>query len=272
VQCPDGEPLRVLFERAGLPRFELSDELAACYGGPLGFARPRLFANFVSSADGVVSLGEGPESGGVISGKNAADRFLMGLLRACADAVLIGAGTFRASGGHVWHPECVYPVAADQFAALRKRLGLSPMPRLVLVSGSGELDGAHPALKHDALVVTTPEGEMELRRRAPPSVRTVVIDRHPIPLAAALEAVRAEGCATILSEGGPSLVAQLVADSLLDELFLTVSPRLFGRYPADGRKALIDGVDLASSPRALDLLSARQHGSFLFLRYALARR
>jgi len=96
-----------------------------------------------------------------------------------------------------------------------------------------------------------------------------VIDRHPIPLAAALEAVRAEGCANILSEGGPTLVAQLVADGLVDELFLTVSPRLFGRYPGDGRKALIEGVDLPSSPRSLDLLSARQHGSFLFLRYAL---
>jgi riboflavin biosynthesis pyrimidine reductase len=103
-------------------------------------------------------------------------------------------------------------------------------------------------------------------------VSTVVIDRNPIPLAAALEAVRAQGCATILTEGGPSLVAKLVAEGLLDELFLTVSPRLFGRYPGDRRKSLIDGVDLSGSPRPLDLLSVRQHGSFLFLRYVLGGR
>jgi riboflavin biosynthesis pyrimidine reductase len=272
VQSPDGEPLRVLYERDGLPRFDLPDELSACYGGGIGFARPRLFANFVSSVDGVVALPGGPESGGVVSGKNAADRFVMGLLRACADAVLIGAGTFRASGGHLWHPDRVYPPGATAFAALRTRLGLSPEPRLVLISASGELDGSHPALKHDTLVVTTRAGEAELRRRAPPSVRALIVDRNPIPLAAALEALRAEGCATILTEGGPTLAGELVAQGLLDELFLTTSPRLFGRFHGDGRKALLDGVDLSRSPRTLELLSARRHGSFLFLRYELGRR
>src|SRR5205814_8393664 len=51
-------------------------------------------ANFVESLDGVVALPEARgESGGVVSGGSEADRFIMGLLRACADAVLIGAGT-----------------------------------------------------------------------------------------------------------------------------------------------------------------------------------
>jgi riboflavin biosynthesis pyrimidine reductase len=207
----------------------------------------------------------------VISGKNAADRFVMGLLRACADAVLIGAGTFRASGAHLWHPDRIYPTGAQAFAKLRSRLGSSPEPRLVLVSASGELQGDHPALKHDTLVVTTRAGEAEIRRRAPPSVRALVVDRNPIPLAAALEAVRAEGCATILTEGGPTLAGELVAQGLLDELFLTVSPRLFGRFSGDDRKSLLDAVDPSGFPRPLELLSARQHGSFLFLRYALGR-
>jgi riboflavin biosynthesis pyrimidine reductase len=273
MQSPDGEPLRLLFERSDLPRFDVPDELVACYGGALGFARPRLFANFVSSVDGVVALAAGPESGGVISGKNAADRFVMGLLRASADAVLIGAGTFRRSGPHVWHPDRIYPAGAAAFAALRTRLGLSPQPRLVLISASGNLDGSHPALAHDTLVVTTRAGEAELRRRAaPPSLRALVVDRNPIPLAAALEAVRAEGCATILTEGGPTLAGELVAQDVLDELFLTISPRLFGRFHGDDRKSLLDSVDLSGFPRPLELLSARQHGSFLFLRYAVGRR
>jgi len=65
--------------------------------GRLGFSTPVVYSNFVSSVDGVVTLGSKPSAGSVISGKYPADRFLMGLLRACADAVLIGAGTLRAT-------------------------------------------------------------------------------------------------------------------------------------------------------------------------------
>ncbi|HYU63230.1 MAG TPA: dihydrofolate reductase family protein, partial [Verrucomicrobiae bacterium] len=57
----------------------------------------RVYANFVSSIDGIVALEAGTApSGGIISGRNEADRFVMGLLRAFADAVLVGAGTVRA--------------------------------------------------------------------------------------------------------------------------------------------------------------------------------
>ena len=68
--------------------------------GRLGFADQVLYSNFVTSLDGVVTLGDKPSAGSVISGRNQADRFLMGLLRACADAVLLGAGTLRATPGH----------------------------------------------------------------------------------------------------------------------------------------------------------------------------
>jgi hypothetical protein len=62
------EPLELLFERSGLPHFGLPPSLSAIYGGDLGFSTPRLFANFVSSIDGVVALPTGGESGHVVSG------------------------------------------------------------------------------------------------------------------------------------------------------------------------------------------------------------
>ena len=55
----------------------------------------------------------------------------------------------------------------------------------------------------------------------------------------------------------------------MDELFLTISPRLFGRKVNDARKSLVEGVDLAGQP--LELLSVRRHDSHLFLRYARSR-
>ncbi|MGO4756694.1 hypothetical protein AB4212_50220, partial [Streptomyces sp. 2MCAF27] len=96
-----GESLEVLYEGPGLPCWRLPPALAALYGGDLGFTEPCVYANFVASLDGVVALGpEYRHSGSTISGREPADRFTMGLLRACANAVVIGAGTLRASPHH----------------------------------------------------------------------------------------------------------------------------------------------------------------------------
>ena len=65
------------------------------------------------------------------------------------------------------------------------------------------------------------------------------------------------------------MVGRLIADGLVDELFLTTSPRLFGRHPNDGRKSLVEGVDLPN--QVLDVLSIRRHDSHLFVRYRLRR-
>jgi riboflavin biosynthesis pyrimidine reductase len=121
----------------------------------------------VSSLDGVVALGpEYPSSGSAISGREPSDRFVMGLLRAFADAVLIGAGTLRATPNHRWTPEHLCPSAAAGFAALRETLGCAPDPELIVVTASGDLPLEHPALQKGAVIVTTaPRGAPA--RRAP---------------------------------------------------------------------------------------------------------
>ena len=159
-----------MFE-ADLPSYTLPDELTRLYGR-LGFAERVVYSNFVSSLDGVVTLGSGVSAGSVISGKNPADRFLMGLLRACADAVVIGVGTLRATPGHLWTPAHVFPDYATEFASLRSTLGRRPEPRLVILSNRGELDFDHPALK-GALVLTTKDGAERCSGRVPRSSRCV---------------------------------------------------------------------------------------------------
>jgi riboflavin biosynthesis pyrimidine reductase len=79
--------------------------------------------------------------------------------------------------------------------------------------------------------------------------------------------LKAEGHRTILTEGGPQLFGELVARHRVDELFLTVSPRLLG-HPA-GSFGIIRGVDFVRSFKGGRLLSARRADSYLFLRYAL---
>ena len=261
------KPIERLFERGGLPSCGLPPTLAATYGGDFGLARPGLFANFVSSADGVVALAAaGGESGGVISGNSEPDRFVMALLRACADAILIGAGTFRKASGDLWRAENAYPAAGRLFVDLRRQLGLRPHPLLVIVTASGHLDCSQPALR-DALIVTTPAGEAQLRGALPAGARVAVIDSRPIRGRSLTALLAAEKLQVVVTEGGPTLVGQLCQEGLVDELFLTTSPRLFGRKANDGRKSLIEGHDLAG--HALALLSVRRHESHLFLRYSL---
>jgi riboflavin biosynthesis pyrimidine reductase len=269
-----GAAFELLFERDGVAKFELPPEVARTYSGTFGIRLPSLFANFVASVDGVVALDGAGESGHVISGDSAADRFVMGLLRACAGAVVVGAGTLRASPKHLWTPAKIFPPAAAEFAELRRTLGLAEQPELVVVTASGELDPSTPALR-DALVATTPDGGARLRGILPETTRIVAFPAgrarpDSMNLRPLIELLHAEGHELVLTEGGPSLVGQLLAESLLDELFLTVSPRLFGHHPANARKPLVDGVDLGGKP--LELASARRHGSHLFLRYGVTLR
>ena len=259
-------PIEVLFERPGRsPSFAIPGALAEAYGGDFGLPRPLLFANFVSSIDGVVALPGPVESGRIVSGGSEPDRFVMALLRACADAVVIGAGTFRHANGAHWRAEDAYPSAANLFSDLRKHLGLRPQPRLVVVTASGKIDPAQPALR-DALIATTLAGEARLRGALPAGARIVVLGSG---LASLIEGLHSQGLQSVLTEGGPTLVGQFVDDGLLDELFLTVSPKLFGRSSDDGRKSLVDGHLRAAQD--LELVSARRHESHLFLRYARKR-
>lgn len=260
--------LELLYEAPNLAELSLPSALAARYGGALGFGAPCVIANFVESVDGVVELPGPAESGKVVSLASESDRFVMGLLRASADVVVVGAGTFRKTPKAFWYPESIYPQANELFAELRQRLGLAPHPTLVLVSGSGSIDATQPAVA-EALVVTTRSGETRLRPTLPPTARLWVFDAPRVPMSAVIARLHAEGARTVLTEGGPSLVAQLVAEKVLDELFVTVSPVLFGRFKEDGRKALTDALDLGGV--TLDLLSARRSGSHLFLRYRLDR-
>jgi len=265
------KPFEVLFEASGLPEYALPVDLKHLYG-PLGFADRVVYANFVSSIDGVVTLGAKPSAGSVISGKDASDRFVMGLLRACADAVLLGAGTLRATPGHLWTPAHVYPALATEFTALRSALGRGAGPSLVVLTGSGELDFSHPALVRGAIVMTTAPGAKKIGSRLPSSCELVVLGKGKrLDIANAVGEMRKRGLDVLLSEAGPHVTGQLVGEGLLDEVFLTVSPVLAGR-DKEKRLGMVEGIELLPDKGAWSkLLSARQHGDYLFLRYGVGK-
>ncbi|OEJ37073.1 hypothetical protein AR457_34170 [Streptomyces agglomeratus] len=261
----------MLYEEAGQPSFGLPATLATAYGGDLGFTTPCVYANFVASLDGVVALGpEYPSSGSAISGREPADRFVMGLLRACADAVLIGAGTLRATPRHLWTPDHVCPQAAPDFRELRRSLKRATPPQLVVVTASGDVPTEHPALQSGALVATTADGARRLEGRLPPTCAILTAVQGPaLRMADVLAALHTHGHTAVLTEGGPRLIGHLLGEGLLDELFLTTSPVLAGRAGTP-RPGVISGLELLpNQPAWTDLISARRRDSYLFLRYRL---
>ncbi|WP_345467910.1 hypothetical protein [Actinoallomurus oryzae] len=157
-----------LSEEPSLPRWRPPPALAALYGGDLGFTEPCVYANL----DGVVALGpEHPHSGSTISGREPADRFVMDLRRACADAVVIGAGTPRASPRHHWTPQHVYPAAANHFAQLRRGRHRAADPELAVATTRGDLPINHPGPRQALSSSPPPQepraGTVAFRRVAP---------------------------------------------------------------------------------------------------------
>ncbi len=232
------------------------------------------YSNFVMSHDGRVSFAvPGHEGGGDVSGFNAHDQWLMGLLRARADAVIVGANTLRSESEHVWTPEFIAPTDAEGFAELRRREGRSVAPLQVFVTRTGDV-APHAAVFHqDALttvIVTTDSGARVVESLGLHSVDVIVAGSHEVDFALGLrELGQRFGVSTVLCEGGPRVYGAFVAAGLIDEAFLTLSPVMVGTDVDHPRPGLIEGLALApDSGRRANLVSVRRAANHLFVRSA----
>jgi riboflavin biosynthesis pyrimidine reductase len=264
------EPLDVLYDstRPGAAP-ALPAELGELYGGDLELAEPRLYANFVSTIDGVVAIPSLPQSNSLIAAGSKGDHFVMALLRAFADCVLIGGGTLAASPHGTWLAERVFPSSTGAFAELRRNRGRPPKPQIAVVTGRGSIDTAHPVLASGALVLTSEAGAKRLEGRLPTAATVVALgEDERLDPSLVVRALRERGHRLILSEAGPHTFGALVAAGVMDELFLTISPLLAGNHGDGSRYGLVESAELLPPGAKTRLLSLRRHGQHLFLRYA----
>ena len=272
-------PLESLFDAQRGRELPLPPELAALYGQlrfPVQPDRPYVFANFVTSLDGVVSLeAPGRAGGGDISGNNTHDRVVMGILRAVADAIIVGAGTLRKSPRHIWTAEHIYPPFASLYGQLRHNLGKPEPPLNVIVTREGNVNLNERLFQSGevpVLLITTAQGEQRLRQRAiPSSTQIIALEQSGGELSArAILAVvrQARPGDLILTEGGPQLIASFFAERCLDELFLTLAPQVAGRDTSIKRPGLVEGKLFAPDfPLWGTLVSVKRETNILFLRY-----
>ena len=264
------EPLEVLYEVADLPMTELPGALRRLHSGDLGFHEPCVYANFVATLDGVVAIPPMPSSNDFIAGESDADRFVMGLLRAFADVVLIASGVLRASPRGTWRPEKVYPPATAGYAELRRSLGASAAPAVAVVTGSGSIDPGHPLFETGALVLTSTAGAERLEGRLPRASSIEALGgAETIAADLLVGALRDRGHRRILCEAGPHTFGGLLVAGVVDELFLTTSPLLVGDGGPGSRLRLVEAADLVGAESAVQLVSLRRHGSHLFHRYRI---
>jgi riboflavin biosynthesis pyrimidine reductase len=257
--------LERLFEVPSGAGIGLPHEIEAAYGGGFALAERIVYANFVSSIDGVAAIEGVERSSAVIGGGSAADRFVMALLRGVADAVVIGTATLREHRGP-WTAERAFPDVADAFGRVRPD---QAAPTLAVVTASGDLPADIPAVA-DAVVITTASGA---ERIAASGVRTAeVVDvgaADRVDPRTAITRLRERGFERILTEGGPNLMGSMLQAGVVEELFLTISPTLLGG--GSERPPLTDGADLLERGGAR-LIGVRRAADHLFLRYEISTR
>jgi len=217
--------------------------------------------NMVSSLDGKATT-NGGKAGSIGS---PVDHLLMRSLRSRADAVMIGASTLRAEKLNLAIPEDLVHARVSQ--------GRERQPLAVFVSRSGDLPLEENLLgpsRENRLVLTVPSLPAErlaaLSRLA--SVETLPAKKDSIDLSTVLEVLKTRhGVDVLLVEGGPSLNYSLVRDGLVDELFLTLAPKMTGGQ-GPSFPGILSGPALPPvTDFAPDLLSVHVSHDELFLRY-----
>ncbi|MFC8600258.1 dihydrofolate reductase family protein [Isoptericola sp. NPDC057191] len=200
-----------------LPPDPAETRLAALYETPAG--TPSVRANMVATVDGG-AWGADHLSGSI---NDDADWRVFRVLRAAADVVLIGAGTARHEG----------------YTALDRPAGLASAAEqpleLALVSRSGRVPQQLTTGDRPPLVLTGAAGARTAARMLPAD-RVLALpaahDPDEVDLRAGLAALADRGLARVLCEGGPTLLAAMLADHLVDELCVTTSPLTVGPGPS----------------------------------------
>ena len=211
--------------------------------------RPFIAANMVTSLDGRAAVGGRSK----LLGSERDAELLLGL-RTRFDAVLVGAETLRS--------ERYGPIVRDpEVRKSREEEGLEPNPLAVVMTRSMELPWDCPLFTEGIGKVVIYTG---VDREPPPTateVEVVAVGSDP-EVTGLAGLLTGRGVRTVLCEGGPKILAQLLDADLLDELFLTIHPVTTDE--PDAPRIVEGGVGAIT---AFELVEVSREGDELFTRY-----
>ncbi|WP_326687383.1 MULTISPECIES: pyrimidine reductase family protein [unclassified Streptomyces] len=223
--------------------------------GASGASGAWLRGNMVASLDGAIHHGGRSQP---LSSK--ADMGIFGVLRALADVVVVGAQTVRQEGYRPAKPRAA-------FAERRAAAGQPPAPAIAVVSAGLELDFSLPLFTEPVVPtllvtgVSAPPARLALAREAGAEVvfagEGAAVDPARVP-----EALAARGLGRQLTEGGPTLLGGFAAAGVLDELCLSLAPRI-----TVGDAPRITKGPVLPVPDEFTLDGVLEEDGFLFTRY-----
>jgi 5-amino-6-(5-phosphoribosylamino)uracil reductase len=217
--------------------------------------RPYIVANFIASADGRATFrGKSGALG------DPADRVLFHGLREQVDAVFAGTRTLMIEryGRIIRDPEA---------RRRREQEGRTAEPLAVVVTRSGEVP-------FDIPLFAEPEARVALFCRMPVDISEaaaqidlVELDPGELTMTTVMRHLRSDfGIRALLCEGGPTVFGSLLDERLIDELFLTLAPKLVGGGPSP---TISSGTELMEL-QPMRVVWALEHDSSLYLRYRLS--
>ena len=244
-------------------------ELAFPAGGVAlagGGRRPYVFFNMVSSVDGKATSATGNAAGL----GSPTDRMVMHRIRAAADAVLTGAGTFRRDP---FVPQVIPEAAGERHRYFPNK----PQPLGLVISRDGNLplnkEFFNTEKAANRLVVLGQAAPAEKEENFKPYAQVVRAPDGPDgrpDVSWLLEYLyRERGVRWLLCEGGPRLNYSFISQNLGDELFLTFAPKLVAGV---SNSTILTGPGKGYPPGempVLGLVSLYGQGDELFFRYRL---
>lgn len=220
--------------------------------------RPFFFTNFVSTVDGKVQVRNG-ESYWPIGSETDFQTLLD--LRAAADILIHGKNT-ALGFNHLGR------IHSDEFRKRRAKLGQVVDLAYLIVTNDAS-DDLVPFLKNDfgakAFIVTTEKAQVS--DQLAPWVNVLRFGKDSVDLKAVSNWLFEQKFKVALMEGGPTLLGEFLKEDLIDEIFLTIAPKIFGNEPGK-TLTLVEGVLFTPEQvKKLKLLSVKQIEDELYLRY-----
>ncbi len=218
---------------------------------------PFVFSNFAMTADGKIAFAKDH----FVPFGSARDSRHMMELRATADAVLSGARTVEVT-------ETILGTGGEKFRRQRLKNGLSEYPLRIIASGAGSIDPGAKIFKKcfSPVIVLTTERASKARLRCLRAVADVeIFGGKELDFRAAFRWLRRKwNVRRLLCEGGGELHGTLIHAGLVDELHLTICPKIFGGRHAPTIADAQGCLKLAEAAR-FRLVSAKANGDELFV-------
>jgi len=227
-----------LFPPSADDQFELAEAVAA-EQRPAAPGRPWIMTNMIASADGATAISglSGPLGG-------PADKAMFSALRGVADAIIVGASTVRQER---YRPPLARHERGTPSGATPEH---TERPLIAVVTAGLSLDPSLPLFSDPSyrpLVITVASAPSERKAALAEVADIEIAGDELVDLSTAIRVLADRGANIVLSEGGPSLNGQFIADGLIDEWNLTLAPLVAGgtsKRPAVGADVIPAGTDM----------------------------